>query len=418
MTPLPGRREKWALAALSVACFAYVTTEVLPIGLLTVIAHDLRRSPSETGFLVTGYAAVVVLASLPLTRLTRRVPRRALLTATLAVLVLGSLLTAVAPGYPVLLGGRLLIALTQALFWSVVAPTATAMFPPAVRGRVVARMAIGNALAPVLGVPAGTWLGQQAGWRVALAALAVLGLVTCVAVATLLPAAAAGPGGEDGGQVSRAPAPDLGRYVTLVVATVVGVTGFFTAYTYITPYLLEVGGFAPGSLSPLLLAGGVAGVTGTVLVGRALDRAPRGALLTPLAVITCALLGLHAFGAVKAATVVCLCLAGMAFSALAAAIQNRTLQIAPGGVDLASAGTSSAFNVGIAAGSMLGGALIAGPGVHSVTLAGAVLAAVALAALLGEPWAATGARSAGGRAPGRRIRSAKPAGRTPSHTSA
>src|SRR4051794_32315363 len=130
----PERRANWALAALAVAAFTYVTTEVLPIGLLTVIAGDLHRSVSGTGLLVTGYATVVVLASLPLTRLTRRVPRRTLLTVTLGVFVAGTLLSAVAPTYPVLLGGRLLIALTQALFWSVAATTATAMFPPEVRG--------------------------------------------------------------------------------------------------------------------------------------------------------------------------------------------------------------------------------------------------------------------------------------------
>ncbi|GAB3908154.1 hypothetical protein GCM10027612_82180 [Microbispora bryophytorum subsp. camponoti] len=123
------RRAAWALVALAVGAFTYVTAEVLPIGLLTVMANDLNRSPSETGLLVTGYAAVVVLASLPLTRLTQRVPRRRLLTVTLGVFVVGMLLTAVAPNYPTLLAARLLVGATQALFWSVATPAAAAMFP-------------------------------------------------------------------------------------------------------------------------------------------------------------------------------------------------------------------------------------------------------------------------------------------------
>ncbi|WP_432926283.1 MFS transporter [Microbispora sp. CA-135349] len=378
------RRAAWALVALAVGAFTYVTAEVLPIGLLTVMATDLDRSPSETGLLVTGYAAVVVLASLPLTRLTQRVPRRRLLTATLAVFVAGMLLTAVAPNYPTLLAARLLVAATQALFWSVATPAAAAMFPPEIRGRAIARMSIGSSLGPVLGVPAGTWLGQQVGWRAAFALAAAVGLVTCVTVATLMPGRRqAGPGSHEPG---RGATPDARRYALLIVATVIGVGGYLTAYTYITPFLLEFGGFAPAALSPLLLASGIAGVTGTIVVGRLLDSRPRTALAGPLALITCALLGLYAFGAVHPVAVVALCVTGMSFSALAAAIASRALQVAPGSTDIASAGSGSAFNIGIAGGSLLGGALIDHSGVRSVTVAGAVLTAAALGVLLCERW--------------------------------
>ncbi|GLX08657.1 MFS transporter [Microbispora sp. NBRC 16548] len=377
------RRAAWALVALAVGAFTYVTAEVLPIGLLTVMAADLDRSPSETGLLVTGYAAVVVLASLPLTRLTQRVPRRRLLTVTLGVFVAGMLLTAVAPNYPVLLGGRLLVAATQALFWSVATPAAAAMFPPEIRGRAIARMSIGSSLGPVLGVPAGTWLGQQVGWRMAFALAAAVGLVTCVTVATLMPRV-----GSDGHEPGRGATPDARRYALLIVATVIGVGGYLTAYTYITPFLLDFGGFAPAALSPLLLASGIAGVAGTIVVGRLLDRRPRTALVGPLALITCALLTLYVFGALRPVAVVALCVTGMSFSALAAAIASRALQVAPGSTDIASAGSGSAFNVGIAGGSLLGGALIDHSGVRSVTVAGALLTAAALAALLCERWVA------------------------------
>ncbi len=377
------RRAAWALVALAVGAFTYVTAEVLPIGLLTVMAADLDRSPSETGLLVTGYAAVVVLASLPLTRLTQRVPRRRLLTVTLGVFVAGMLLTAVAPNYPVLLGGRLLVAATQALFWSVATPAAAAMFPPEIRGRAIARMSIGSSLGPVLGVPAGTWLGQQVGWRTAFALAAAVGLVTCVTVATLMPRV-----GSDGHEPGRGATPDARRYALLIVATVIGVGGYLTAYTYITPFLLDFGGFAPAALSPLLLASGIAGVAGTIVVGRLLDSRPRTALVGPLALITCALLTLYVFGALHPVAVVALCVTGMSFSALAAAIASRALQVAPGSTDIASAGSGSAFNVGIAGGSLLGGALIDHSGVRSVTVAGALLTAAALAALLCERWVA------------------------------
>ncbi|MFC0526943.1 MFS transporter [Phytohabitans kaempferiae] len=387
------RRATGALVALSVAAFTFVTTEVLPIGLLTVMADDLDRSRSEIGLLVSGYAGVVVLASIPLTRLTRHIPRRQLLTVALAIFVVAVLVSAAASSYWVLMAARLVIALTQALFWSVVGPTATGLFPPEARGRAVARLSIGAALSPVLGVPVGTWIGQQAGWRVAFLVMAAAGLATCVAVATLVPTYAPAEGGA-----ARGTAPDARRYAVLVVACAVGVGGSLTAYTYVTPFLLDVSGFDPAALGPLLLVSGAAGVAGTLIVGRFLDRSPWGALAAPLTVTVAALLTLYALGAAKPVAVVAVALTVLAYAAFAAAVQYRTLQVAPGSTDLAGAGTSTAFNLGIAAGSLLGGGLVQTAGVRSVALAGAALAAAALALLLAEPRLARSAPSPTGAA--------------------
>lgn len=366
-------RPYGALAALSFAAFCYITTEVLPIGLLTVMAADLHRTPSETGLLVTGYAIVVVLFSVPLAKLTAQVPRRQVLAVTLAVFALATFASAVAANFWVLLAARLVIGLTQAMFWSVVAVTATALFPPEVRGRVVARLAIGNGLAPVLGVPAGTWLGQQAGWRTAFLVMAVLNLVTCVAVTALVPTFAPASSGA-----SRGSEPHKRRYRVIVAMTAVMVMGFHVAYTYITPFLLDVSGFSTGALGPLLLVSGIFGVIGIFAVGTVLDRRPWGALIVPLAVLTAALLGLYVLGPFQALVVALLAMMGLAYGALPPAIQSRTLQVAPGSADVASAGLSSAFNIGIATGSFAGGVLLANAGPRSVPLVGGLLAALAL----------------------------------------
>jgi predicted MFS family arabinose efflux permease len=373
------RRAVGALVVLALAAFCFVTTEVLPIGLLTVIAGDLDRPRSQIGLLVTVYAVVVVLASLPLVRLTQRVPRRWLLAGTLGVFAVATATSALAPSYDVLLGSRLLIALAQAMFWSVVTSAATGLFPAAIRGRIVARLSIGSALAPVLGVPAGTWLGQQAGWRSAFLVMAGVGLAAGVAVLVLMPTLAPRDSGA-----ARGAEPSARRYLVLVAGTALGVTGFLTAFTYITPFLLDVSGFGPSSLGPLLLASGVAGLAGTLAVATVLDRHPRPALIVPLLVIAAALLGLYALGTVKLAAIALFAAASLAYSALAAAVGSRTLQVAPGSTDIAAAGTSCAFNVGIAAGSFLGGALIEHPGTRSVALVGGLLAASALATLAAE----------------------------------
>lgn len=373
------RRAVYALAALSAATFCYVTTEVLPIGLLTLIAPDLGRSRSEAGLLVTGYAVVVMIVALPLTRITRRLPRRPLLVGTLGVFVVATTVSAFANSYEVLLAARLVSATTNGVFWAVVFPAAISMFPANVRGRIVARLSIGNALAPVLGVPLGTWLGGQAGWRAAFVAMAVLGFVICLAVALLLPNVTPGQGAGDVGAL-----PDRHRFAVLLVATILAVTGAMGAFTYMTVFLLDVSGFAAASLGMLLFVQGSFGVVGTWAVGRVLDRTPLGAVLGLLGLLTAAMLGLYGVGASKLLTIPLLAVAGMSFSSLIAGIQHRIMQVAPSTTDLASASLSVAFNIGLAAGSLGGAGLLATAGVRVVPLFGGLLTAAALALLVGH----------------------------------
>ena len=379
------------LIVLSVAAFAFVTTELLPIGLLTLISPDLHRSRSQVGLLVSGFAFVVLLASVPLARLTYRIPRRPLLGVTLTMFAAANAVAALASTYAVLAGSRLVVALTQALFWSVAAATVTGPFPLRMRGRVVALFSSGASLATVLGVPFGTWLGQQAGWRAAFAAVAAAGLVIAVAVVVLVPSYR-----PDAGNAARGSAPDARRFAILLVATAIGVTGFLTLNTYITPFLLDVGGFAPSTLALLLFVSGAAGVAGTIGVARALDPHPVASLVAPLGLGAVSLLGLSLLGEVQPAVVCLIAGVGAAFSAFATALQSRMLQVAPGSTDLASAGVSTAFNVGIAAGSLLGGALLPGPGPRLLALLGGLLTLIAFGVVATDARRRSAAPSGGG----------------------
>ncbi|MGW3887706.1 MFS transporter [Micromonospora chokoriensis] len=378
MTPeVSPRRARAVLVALSLGAFAFITTELLPVGLLTHIAPDLDRSRSQVGLLVSGYAIVVVLASVPLARLTQRIPRRHLLGVTMLLFAAGNATAALAPTYAVLAGSRLVTALAQALFWSVATATVTGPFPVAVRGRVVALFAAGATLAPVLGVPLGTWLGQQAGWRVAFAALAGVGLATAAAVFVLLPSYPPAAGGA-----ARGTAPDGRRFLLLLVATALGIGGFMTLQTYVTPFLLDVSGFTDAMLAPLLFVSGAAGVVGTLAAARTLDRWPIVSLLTPLSIGTASLFGLYALGALQPGAAALLAGIGLGYAAFGSAVQNRMLHLAPGSTDMASAGVSTAFNAGICGGSLLGGALLSASGARPLALAGGSLTLVALALLV------------------------------------
>ena len=390
---MPGRSSAatavGALLALAVATFAYVTTETLPIGLLLLITSDLDVSPSTAGLLVTWYGLVVVAASIPLTHLTRRVPRRLLLSGVLAVFVLTTWVAAAATSYPMLLSARVVTALSQALFWSVVVPTAAGLFPPRVRGRVIAVVFAGSSLAAVLGLPVGTWLGQQAGWRTAFLALSGFGLAAMVTIAACLPTTLPG-----GGHAARGTTPDARRYLTLMAMTILATTGTFAAYTYITPFLTEVSRFPAAATGPLLLVRGVAGIVGVAAGGALVDRNPWAAMLIPVTAQATALLGLYALAGTPVAAVGLVALSGLSFAALTTALASRVLQVAPGNADMAAAGAATAVNVGITAGAFIGSILLPGLGVRSTALVGGLLSLAALAVVLSEPLvAATGRMS-------------------------
>ncbi|MDY7083655.1 MAG: MFS transporter [Actinomycetota bacterium] len=377
------------LAALSLSTFVYVTTETLPIGLLPLISADLGRSVPAIGMLVTVYGLTVVLCSIPITKVTQRLPRRLALCGLLAVFVLATAASALADSYWLLMAARIATALSQALFWSVVTPATAALFRPAARPRALAVLYSGSSLAALAGVPAGTWLGQQAGWRAAFLAVSVVGLLILVTVLALMPATPAGASDTD-----RGSAPDAGRYVALLVYTALATTGAFAAFTYISPFLTGVSGFSEAAVGPLLLVRGLAGLAGVFLVGLCIGRNGWLTVTVLIGVQLVALTLQWSLGASQIVIVAAIALGGLALAGISSSLGVRVLETAPGGSDMALAGTSTAFNLGITAGALLGGVLLPGAGLRATALAGAGLTLLALAAVLMEPLVSTRRRTA------------------------
>ncbi|WP_436520796.1 MFS transporter [Actinoplanes sp. HUAS TT8] len=361
------------IAALALSTFLYVTIENLPIGLLPQLAHGLGVSDGAAGLLVTAYGLVVVITTVPLTRVSHRFGRRRLITFLLVVAVGGTVVSALAPTYPVLLGSRIAVAMSQAVFWAVITPAAAAMVEPAQRGRALSVLYGGSSLAPLLGIPAGTWLGQQTSWRVAFFALAGIGLAVLVVVAALMPEVP--PGGSD---ADRGTAPDRARFRVLLVTVALLVTGSFTAFTYVNQFLTEVSGVGEAAIGPVLFVRGVAGLAGVLLAGWVAARYTWVALITVVAVQAVALAGQFLFGGDTAVAVVAVSLAGAALAGSTVLQAGLILRIAPGRTDAASAANSTAFNVGITAGAALASVLVGGTGARGPVLAGAAVTALAL----------------------------------------
>lgn len=373
-------RRVGVLLALALSAFAFNTTENLPIGLLPLLARDLDVSLPAAGQLVTAYGLAVALASLPLAQVTRGVPRRWLLTGVLAVLVLATLVAIGTTAYPVLLAARIATACAQAVFWAVTAPVAVSLFSPAVRGRVVAVMSVGGSLATVLGVPAGTWLGQRDGWRSPFLLVALLAVAALVVVVALLPTTR-----PDAAHGAYATDPHPGRFTVVLVVTAVSVTGMFAAFTYVARFLTGPAGFAEPTVGALLLVFGAAGIAGVIVVGRLLDRVPRGMLVATVGGQAIALLGLGVLPTHPAAVVALLALLGATAAPVFTATQARILHVAPGRTELGFAANSMAFNVGIALGALVGGLALPGHGTRGAFALGGLVTLAALAVALAEP---------------------------------
>ncbi|HEY3682595.1 MAG TPA: MFS transporter [Streptosporangiaceae bacterium] len=368
------------LAALMLAAFTFNTAENLPVGLLDLIAAGLRVPVSAVGYLVTGYGLTVAVASLPLAHATRAVPRRYVLAGLLAALVVSSLVAAAASAYGVLLGARLLTALGQALFWAVMGPVAVGLFPPRVRGRVVGAVSVAGSLALVLGVPAGTWLGQRTEWQVPVASLAALGAICLVTIAALLPTSR-----PEEGHAARGTTPDVRRFATVLAAGLLSATGAFAAFTYVVRFLVEESHFPESAISALLMVFGLACLAGVAITGALLDRFPRATLTAAVAVQSAGILGLYATAGSRPAAVAFLTLMGAALGPVFMATQNEMLHCAPSRTDTALAANSGTYNLGIAAGAALGALTLPLTGIRTTFLIAALLTTTSCALLLAEP---------------------------------
>jgi DHA1 family inner membrane transport protein len=373
------KRAVGALIGLAGGTFLYTTAEALPIGLLLPMAVDLAVTPAQIGMLVTAYGTVVMVASVPLTALVRKVPRRRLLSVLLAGFVGSTAITVFASSFTLMLVARMATAVTHALFWAVVVPAAAELFRPGLRGRVVAIVFSGGTVALALGVPAGTWLGEFAGWRASFLALAAVGAIVFVVVASLLPSTR-----PDEGHAARGETPDVRRFWLLVTVAILATAGAIAAYTYVALFVTEFSGFAAASVGAILFVRGIASVFGILAIGAVVDRRPWLALAATVALQSVALLGLYAFGHWRMVSVGLIALAGLAFAGFTASLGGLVLQVAPGRSDLAGATVSAAVNVGIAGGALIGGLALTRHGVNSTVLIGALLGIVALVLALGE----------------------------------
>lgn len=373
------------LTVLAAAAFVYVTAEILPVGALPAIATDLVVSEGLVGTLMATYALVAALTTVLLVRVTAHWPRRRTLLLTLVCLTVSQIISALAPNFAVLAGGRVLCALTHGLMWSVIAPIGARLVPPSHAGRATAAVYVGTALALVVGNPLTAALSALWGWRLAVAAVAVTAFAVTLAAWAALPAM---PSTHD---VAAAPRKHRrnGRLLTLSGLTLVGVTGHFIAYTFIVVIIRDVVGVHGAHLAWLLAGYGVAGLVAMAAMARPLDHWPKASVVGCLAALAVALAALTVLAVDQHPGVtavllgsVAVVLWGAASTALPPMLQASAMRSAPDDPDGASGLYVAAFQLGIMGGALIGGGIYDNGGLAAMIGTAAALIIVAMSGVL------------------------------------
>lgn len=383
------------LFALAVGAFGIGTTEFAPMGLLPVMADDLKVSVPTAGMLVTAYA-VGVMAGAPIMTLgTRRFPRRAVLVGLMAIFTIGNLLAALSGSYSMLLVARLITSLNHGAFFGVGSVVAAGLVPPERRASAVAAMFMGLTIATIGGVPLATWVGQELGWRTAFAGISLLGAVAMLALWFALPDMKADKGGDIGREIAA-----LGRPPVLLalLTTVLGAGAMFTLLTYIAPILQNEAQATPGFVTFVLVVVGLGFTVGNKVGGRMADKSLDGSLMFFLALLIGLMLifPLIMHSALLVAGVIFLW--AMAAFAVVPPLQMRAMEAASDAPNLASSINVGAFNLGNALGAAVGAGVIrAGLGYGWVSIAGAGVAVSGFVLVLGASLVS------GSGQPGRRV---------------
>lgn len=373
-------RSVIAVLALSLGCFSFVSTELMPVGVLPSMAAGLNVSLGAAGYLVTCFAFLVALTATPLTSIFGSINRKVLMAALLAVCCLGNLVTYLAPGYFLVLIGRIMVAAAIGVFWSTAVVTAVHLVSARNAIRATSVVFGGVSLATVLGVPAGTIIGEHEGWRAVFAALAVLSLVVFTIVVWSVPAVRIS-NSSIRGAVSR-----ILKNTTLMAifgVTALVVIGNFLAYTYIAPYLEEVAHQSAAQTSVMLLIYGGAGVVANFAIGPFAAKSLRACLIVVTAMLAVSLIAMNVAAVSTTSMIIAFVVWGAAYGALPVLLQTSVFNGASavkGGADAATSINVAVFNAAIGTGALIGGLLInhVGPSPIPAVSAGFVLAGLIL----------------------------------------
>mgnify|MGYP000869839062 FL=1 len=369
--------KQWvSVCALAVGAFIFNTTEYIPIALLSDIGQSFDKPATEVGMMITVYAWIVALLSLPLMLMTKNIERRKLLLMLFALFALFHALSFFSWNFNILLASRIGIALTHAVFWSITASLAVRLAPTGKTNQALGLLSTGTVLAMVLGIPLGRVVGQYFGWQLSFLLIGVCAAGVMVVLAKNLPALPS----QNTGSLSSLPSLFKRRNLMLLYAmTVLIITAHFTAYSYIEPFVLQVGGFKAEQVTIVLSLYGLAGFAASYLFGKWFAKSQRLFMLGAVAVILLSALLLLPFASFPYAVYALVFIWGVAIVIVSLGMVSKVLAFASDATDVANSIYSGLYNVGIGGGALLGHYVTVWFGLSNIGIAGALLAAAGLA---------------------------------------
>lgn len=369
--------KQWvSVCALAVGAFIFNTTEYIPIALLSDIGQSFGKAATEVGMMITVYAWIVALLSLPLMLMTKNIERRKLLLMLFALFALFHALSFFSWNFNILLLSRIGIALTHAVFWSITASLAVRLAPAGKTNQALSLLSTGTVLAMVLGIPLGRVVGQYFGWQLSFLLIGVCAAGVMLVLAKNLPALPS----QNTGSLSSLPSLFKRHNLMLLYAmTVLIITAHFTAYSYIEPFVLQVGGFKAEQVTIVLSLYGLAGFAASYLFGKWFAKSQRLFMLGAVAVILLSALLLLPFASFPYAVYALVFIWGVAIVIVSLGMVSKVLAFASDATDVANSIYSGLYNVGIGGGALLGHYVTVWFGLSNIGIAGALLASAGLA---------------------------------------
>lgn len=364
------------LIGLTFAVFVFNTSEFMPIGLLTDIATDLNISEARAGLLISVYAWVVAIMSLPLMIMVSKMELKRLLLSIIALFVVSHVASAFAEGYYTLMLSRIGVACSHAIFWSIAPPLAVRTVPDGKRALGLSTIATGSSVAMVVGLPLGRVVGLYVGWRMTFLSIAIISALIFIFIAVVFPKL------QSRGKFAFKQLPDLLHNRVLVgvfIMSVLFATAHYTGYSYIEPFLGKVAALSPDVVTLVLIVFGASGMLGSISFSKYyMANRRRFMFVMTIGPVLCLLLLQLAAASLLSVVVVCIMWGAMA-TAFNIAFQDNTIRFAPeNATSIGMSIFSGIFNLGIGSGAYVGGLVVSHLSIDYIGYAGGIIGLIAM----------------------------------------
>ena len=372
-------REWLPLIGMTISAFLVNTSEFMPIGLLTDISKDFNITAAQAGVMITAYSWTVTLLSLPLMLLACKIKPKKLLLGTLTVFAVCQVLSVISIGFPILVASRIGVACAHSIFWSIASPFAVRVVSKDHQAKALSAIVTGTAFAMVLGMPLGRMIGLQIGWRMTFLCVGVISMIVIAYLLFVFPKI------ENSESFSVSQLPELfknSKLMIIYMITFLFATGYYTAYSYVEPFLQKIAGFSSNLVTITLMLFGIAGLLGSYLFSRYYDDHHFVFVQTVLFSFVSTLALLYP-ASINMYTIILVCAVwGIAAMAFQVCFQAQIIGcVSTVASSVAMAIFSAIFNLGIGSGTGIGGMVYTNISLNYIGFVGAMI--VLIAAVIG-----------------------------------